>query len=724
MTTAALYFAAAAPLIQFLAFGTSTPAYPQQWLVWAAFAVHAVTWVGAFARQLPVWAVLMSWTTIAVTIAAQGAAAHVIEPVAPRNISMTIAACAALLLPTGAAVAVTAAISAAASAALVMGARPAPMTVWNAAAILPVYTLGVAAGLSLAFGVLYAVAREADAQAQARLSVDRTVQRAELAAQARRLRARRMHDTIVNTLGAISAGRIVSSAPLVSRRCAEDAVSAEQLRTSAIPIHPTIDDVFKRANELGVRIDGIGVDGLRDRLEAEPSWRRRELIALIRELVTNVAKHADVGRVAIEYDAALRTVTVTDTGVGMADRTVLEESLSARAQDSAVAVDVTTAPGAGTRISLHIKPIPMGAGRVFEAASARMATVIGAAMLCQFALASVVSLAFGGSWSWQSVWPPALTWLITAGVLLLLVNNGGRRRHLSTGSVLAAYAGLAAMHLVYRVAGVPDSVCGLSPTLAWAGDAAATIFALLVLVDGRLRVVVPAVALTTLGVGEMLSKHGSDCSATTFAMFTSDVLVIGAFYILRRKTLRLSAAVVQDVDDQLRGREQQERAAVAEALDNDGFDATLAFSRQILTSVADDPRRARTPEIRASAGLEEGYLRALIRLTAGIATPTATRRFVGLIDGARVAQVGLAVHTDPGVLDDESADAVVEAVADLLQRCEPGDELSIGVYGPPTEPSMMIVAPPRALVGYPHGRQTQELGLVEVRWPVGAHRRS
>ncbi|QZT62882.1 hypothetical protein [Mycolicibacterium austroafricanum] len=724
LTTAALYFAAVAPATQFLAFQGGTPPYPDQVWVWAVFAAHAVVWVCALLRWLPTIAVLISWTAIALTLAAQSAAAGALEPVGPRNVAMTIAACAALLLPTGAAVVTVIAVSAGTAAALVLGAPSGSAPVWNAAVEVPVYAIGVAVALALAFRVLYAVAGEADAQAGARLAVDRTVRRRELSAEAARRRARRMHDTIINTLGAIATARITSADALVSRRCAEDALSAEQLRNSAAVVNPGLDDVFVRASELGVALIGSDIDALRRRLDAEEPWRRREIVATLCELVTNVAKHAGVSEATLSYDAATRTATVSDAGVGVADVAVLEAALSARGQDSATESAVVSADGVGTSVSVCISPVPDDAGGVFETASARMATAVAVVMLCQFALNTVVALTFDAGWTRTACSAPLAMWLIAATVLVVMTRRAAQRRTLPPGAVAVAYLGLVAMVMVYRLAGSEEWLCGLQPTLAWAGDAVATIFAVMVMVDGRIRVIAPAVVLTTVAVGELLSRAGTSCTAITFAMFVTDVLVIGAFYILRHQTLRLSSSVARDVDDQIRRREQQERSAIAEALDKDGFDSSLAHARQILTAVAENPRRAGDPQTRTAAGLEEGYLRALIRLTAGIVTPTATRRFVGLIDNAREAGIGLAVHADPGVLDDESAGIVVDAMTELVRRCTRGDELSVGIFGPATAPSMMIVAPPRALVGYPHGRKTVELGLVEVRWSVGAHRRN
>lgn len=728
LATAGLYVAGVAPLVQFAMFHDSTPGYPDRGLVWAAFAVHAVIWGCAVLRWLPAVLMLISWAAIGIVIAVQTASAGIAEPAAPRNIAMTIAATAALLLPLRRAVAATVAVSLASSAALVLAAPQPTMPLWSMAAQIPVYALGVAVASALAFRELQHVARAADEAARARLEVDRTVRRKELAAEASRHRARMMHDTIVNTLGAIANARIAAAAPLVAHRCAEDARMVDVLRRGATPVDPAVRDVFAHAREIDVDLIGENADLLQDRLAADESWRRREIISALKETVTNVAKHAGVAEARIAYEATTFTVTVTDEGAGMGDTEPLARSLSARARDAQSEMGVVSHPGGGTAVRLRIAPLRDTASRVFEDAAARMATAIAAVMLTQFAALSVLTLTFQPDWTVSEAIAPTATWLVIAAVFALILTGAGRSRLLPVRVVVACYLGIVAMAVIYNVTKSPDSVCGLHPQLAWIGDAVATICVVLVLVDGRIRVVLPAVLLTTVGVVLSLLDVHADCRGVTLGLVGTDILVIGAFYILRRRTMALSKIVAAQHADLIRRREEQERLAVEVALSDDGFDTTLEHAKSILRAVAERPDRIHDPRIRAAAGLEEGYLRALIGLTADVGTARTKQRFVGSIDAARAAGVKVAVHAEPGVLNEDSAGFVVTTVGHIIGRCAAGDELSIGVFGPATEPTLIIVAPPHILSGYPDDSEAQtaditvaaELGLVEVRGFGGA----
>lgn len=734
LTTAGFFFAGIAPAVQFAAFHSSTPPYPNPALIWVAFAIHGAVWLAAVCGRLPAATMLASWSVVGISIGAQMAAAGVAEPVATRNIALTIAAATAMLLPLRQALAASAAVSLTTATAVLVAAQSPTSALWSIAVQTPIYSVSVAAALALAFRELRRVAEQADDQARAQLEADRTVQRKERALEAARRRARTIHDTIVNTLGAIATGRIVSSDPLVARRCAEDARMADLLRRSAAPQCPSVDDVITHAAAVGVRLQTADLATLSRRLGAEQSWRRREVISILREAVTNIGKHAGATQARLSYDAQSSTVTVRDDGAGMADPAPLTEAMADRVRDARAQVQIRSEAGHGTTVALQIPPLDDTATGVFEAASARMATAVAAVMLTEFLVIAVVITAFSGDWSSAAVLPQVLMWSVTAAVLAILVRSAGRERTLPVHAVIAAYLGLLGMVVVYHLADATGSVCGLKPTLAWGGDAVATVGAILVLVDGRFRVVGPAVGMTAAAIVAMLIGTESDCLGSTLGLFATDLLVIGAFYLLRRQTLRLSTVAAEHHGDQIRRREEQERIAAEDALHDDGFAATLEFSKDILQAVADRPERARHPQTRAEAGLEESYLRALIGLTADIATATALQHFVGAIDAARSAGVRISVHAAPGVLNDEYAGIVVSTLRQIIAKCEAGDDVSLGVFGPESAPSLIIVAPPPAVERYadataaamPPGTAqftvTPGLGLIEMRWFDVAHR--
>ncbi|ORA40002.1 hypothetical protein [Mycobacterium aquaticum] len=730
LSTAGLYFAGVAPIVQFAIFHAGTPGTADRGVVWVGFTAHAVTWLLAVLRKVPAPLVLVTWSLIGVILAVEATTAGATEPVAPRNISLTIAATAALLLPTWRAIAATTAISLASAATLLLTAARTTTALWSMAAQIPVYAVGVAAALALAMRELTGVARAADDEARTRLAADRTVRRKELAGEASRRRARIIHDTVVNTLGAIANSRIAASDTLVAQRCAEDARLLAALRCGATPIDPAVGDVFTHATEVGITLHGANVEVLAARLDSEESWRRREIVSALKETVTNVAKHAEVSEAWMVYDASMFTVTVTDRGTGMLDTGPLTGSLSARAQDAQAEFDATSDPGRGTTVRMRIAPLRDGSAGVFEVAAARMASAIAGVMLAQFAAVSVVTLSFDSAWTVPNVLAPTATWLVVAGILALIITGAADSQRLPARRAIAVYLGIMVMAAIYNATKAAPGACGLHPHLAWVGDAVATICAVLVLMDGRARVVLPAVLLTVVAVVTSLRDVHAECRAMTFGLFITDLLVIGAFYILRRQTLRLSNIVAAQHSEQIRRREEQERLAVESALNDDGFDATLSHSEDILQAVADRPARVRDTYIRTAAGLEEGYLRALIGLTTDVVAPGIKQRFVTAIDTARTAGVRVGVHAEPGVITEQFAEFAVTAVRPVIDRCAAGDELSIGIFGPAVEPTLIIVAPPHSLRGYAVRSQDQgtqinvtaDLGLVEVRWFSGTHR--
>ncbi|TQK73285.1 MULTISPECIES: ATP-binding protein [unclassified Nocardioides] len=174
--------------------------------------------------------------------------------------------------------------------------------------------------------------------------------------------ARVLHDTVINTLAALaSGGAAVRDADAVRERCARDIATVSALRDGA---EPATDNGGLRAASFDPRIRvrhrGLDDDELA-RLEDDllPA-RLRALRRAATELVQNAAKHAGVGEVDIraeERDGRL-VVTVADDGVGFDGQVGTSGGLAVsvldRAREAGIEVDLDTAPGAGTRVTLTV----------------------------------------------------------------------------------------------------------------------------------------------------------------------------------------------------------------------------------------------------------------------------------------------------------------------------------------------------------------------------------
>lgn len=172
--------------------------------------------------------------------------------------------------------------------------------------------------------------------------------------------ARVLHDTVINTLGAIANGAAGLADPvMVRRRCAHDAEMADTLRAG---LEADFGGGGLRAAlarpGIAARRTGLS-DADLDAVEARlPGEVVRMISRAVGELVQNAAKYSQASDVVVsfrEVDDSL-VVVVEDDGVGFAGDVAagrgLRESVFARLRDVGVSVSIDTAPGQGVSVTL------------------------------------------------------------------------------------------------------------------------------------------------------------------------------------------------------------------------------------------------------------------------------------------------------------------------------------------------------------------------------------
>ena len=176
--------------------------------------------------------------------------------------------------------------------------------------------------------------------------------------------ARRLHDTALQLVEYVvsDAYGLGLSAEDVAKHLG-DAVA--ELRTAAdgpaveqAAARRVVETAVRDARRLG--LEGVAVEG--DALDARLAGEDLELVAgTIREALNNVRKHACASQTVVRVERLSRVlrVTVEDDGIGADKRSMarasglgLRGSILGRAGEHAAQVDVDTAPGAGTRITL------------------------------------------------------------------------------------------------------------------------------------------------------------------------------------------------------------------------------------------------------------------------------------------------------------------------------------------------------------------------------------
>lgn len=173
--------------------------------------------------------------------------------------------------------------------------------------------------------------------------------------------SRTLHDTAVNTLGAIANGGAgASDVGQVRGQCANDVVMLESLRGERAPLAATtaeLTDLFQLPG-LPIRRSGLDDDDL-GRITAQLDDQLvTGMLGAAREAVTNATRHSGGSSITISTRADHHRfhIKVRDDGTGFDDTTVairgISSSILGRAEDFGFEAQVRSTVGAGTTVTL------------------------------------------------------------------------------------------------------------------------------------------------------------------------------------------------------------------------------------------------------------------------------------------------------------------------------------------------------------------------------------
>ncbi|MGV9709714.1 hypothetical protein ACWDTI_03520 [Gordonia sp. NPDC003424] len=647
------------PVAQFIA-SLGVPSFAHRELIVWAFGVHAVVWLLAVRRRGPVWTPVATWGLVCLVLAMSSTGPDVAGQRIVLDTSLTVGIAAALVCPRRPAVLVAAVLSV--SAGLLVADS-------YYALLIPVYTICSTLAVAIVTGGLREVAELADRSTVPRRGADAALLARPSSWGLTGVRARLMHDTVINTLGAVARGVIVSDLDAIRRRCVAEFAALDELERLNVPDTTGLDDILAYARALGVDVAVDSPGTIEALLGVQPPWRRREIIGLLVESITNAAKHSGSDSVEVGINAPTGHITIRDRGVGVVDLDRLRATLAWRAADAMITADVDSAAGAGTTVTLIVPPLESIDGQgVLTRAATEMVGRLVPVMLVEFAIVAVVATAFGTGWSLNAVLPAALLWTITATLLTMVTTAGRRGPHLPATVIGVGYLLMLAGVLVATSAAV------VPPNMAWAGDAAATACIAFIVVDGRARVFLPPVLAGVAAVCWAMIT-GADPGGSTIAVLIADVAIVTVFVIVRRGLVAMAIEIERRHRIELRRREEKERRA--SRLHTVDGESVLARARMLLGELARHPERIVDPRIRDGAGVEEGCLRAMIAIW-----EHEDHEWTRIITAARMAGVVLDLHffTADHPVPRNTSPSRIEAVAAAIARCRPGESVSVSVF--------------------------------------------
>lgn len=498
---------------------------------------------------------------------------------------------------------------------------------------------------------LRAGARTAEAQAgaAARSQTESACEAARVAEVQRT--ARQLHDTVINTLGAIR-GLPITDVAILRERCASDL--AELSRSE--PPDPSVSELFNRlsarARVLGLRLTvrASGIGSLSETVA-------EALEGAMGEALVNCAKHSGCHHVhlAWQWDGASGSAELADDGRGFGSAHLAHggaQSILTRCREAGIRVETFDRGGAVVRWAWSAVPPsdptpPATLAPVMGTAAGRVVTVV--AVFGLYATA-ITPLGAGRAGSMTAV---AILAAVAGWAALSSRAQGPR-------PLPWPLLGLAALVVtLLPAAGLPG--CSRVGVFWWGPLAGLAVLVCLVLIDGRAVAIAAGVIGYTVAFIVVLTGTAGmtgSCGSETTAALALCLSIVGALVSFRLALVMHwseAAGARQSADERARHDAEQ---AVRQAVRERELSRAMQVSSPLLAGIAEGHLDPLDPAVRAACGRAEGILRAIMTLGPEHGPIAEEMASVVLLAGARGISVRVRVDGQlpcPPVVVDEMA---------------------------------------------------------------------
>lgn len=553
--------------------------------------------------------------------------------------------------------------------------------------------------------------------------------------------ARILHDTVINTLAAIaSGGGAIRNARLIRERCASDQQTVDEILDGRQD-PDSVDEPFASLRQTGITIvrSGLDNDQLRGAFHTLPANASEDIERAVFEIVQNVTKHAGVRVASLDtrvQDGRL-VVTVTDEGVGFDPSQErlrgLAGSVFGRAERSGIEVELSSRPGDGTTVILRApEPTTSNDAHILDDPDTdnRLETVVAATRggatwlwaVCVLLVGIVLEVA-----TQPGRWTP--TYLaLGIGFLAVVLAWLGRERSEPTKKLL--WCVLIVLASVGFVLSAATSDFGRDDPALWQ---LLTMTGVIVLLwaDSKTAglVAVGMQVATAIVIAALLWPTSSTAALIVLSGVIVPILFVLIWARFEGALGRIGQQLAENRWRILTARVASRQREAADASRHRWQNAGLVRIRDILHGLADGSLDASDDAVRRACGNEESYLRQLIQLS-----PEMVRLgswLVQALDNAHERGVDLRIRS--GELEpatEESADEIGRMLLEVVHLTNPGETLTITIFGVSSDELVVTVVGPRGLladsgvVGLVPSSTRYDLttvgtqGLFEVRVPV------
>ncbi len=558
---------------------------------------------------------------------------------------------------------------------------------WGSAFIasMSIAQVSIIVALKWGLAVLRGLAIDADRDV---VAAEEATRRTEVAAQASIQLAeesRVLHDTAVNTLGAITNGSVgVANVGQVREQCARDIGLLHLLRSEQASAEPPgLRDVFGQPG-LPIGRWGMGDDDLAIVEEVLPASQVTALVYCVREAVTNATKHSGADRIEVDLraSATILTVEVRDAGRGFDSGRVgvrgIDGSILGRARDHGFVASVRSMPGAGTTVTFEVplREQPLAEPGADDAVRRPIGVVLWRAgeMWAIGATAVSIALPLGGEPNPHGALFPMIGLMVLAWAAARFTRPPRDRASLRILLTLATCA-------TFFLSAAATSFGTVGGT-HWHALAPSAPFVLLLTVCAHRRDRLLAAAAWALLVAAIAAAISTQSVAAAQIVVVAGCVGLGfsgAWASFQGLLSRMGEAAAAARRQTLLATLKSDLDAAAQARYRRWMSAGLDSAIELLDAIAAGVRDPHDADTRQACGDEERYLRQLIQI--GPELVNLGGELTPILKYAREREVDFTLKLGGAdAPDQESARSIAATLADNLDAMAPGASLAASLF--------------------------------------------
>ncbi|WP_433674152.1 sensor histidine kinase [Microbacterium gorillae] len=534
-----------------------------------------------------------------------------------------------------------------------------------------------------------------------------------------------LHDTAINTLGAIANGNSgVSDMAQVRAQCARDVTLLRQLRGERLSVPD--DDILDLFRQPGLRVTrrGLDDDELRAAAEQVGPDVTRALVGCVREAQTNAMKHSGADEIEITTSIVGLTLRIAlrDEGHGFDVAAVLHgttipgeegprarkttgfvSSIHERARAHGFSARVTSVLGSGTTVLLTV-PLRSAATGGFtvdeaavpafpavESAAPRSTTPRDAATVlinragvfwATGATIGSAVLLIAGSTNLHFALFPMIGFMVLALVIFLRTPPGAAPATTTLWLTLCACA-------VFLLSGAANEF-GMQGWTQWNAIAATAPYVLLLAHGVAPRFLAAAGAAWALCIAVTVAAVAAASTTAALVTLTAGVIALAVsamWSAIQAQVLRLNRQASAARDTLFHTRMTTELAAGAQRIHRRWVDAGLDNAVRLLSAIANGDIAADDPVSRQACIVEERYLRQLSQI--GPDLVHLGPELVPTLQYARARGIDYTLRvTGADAEDDAAARRISTQIIEGLQLTSPGQRFTASVF--PTRDGLQL----------------------------------